>query len=75
MLAAIAGERIHTQYSPIFSARDTTQRDNESREPDFLQSREISVLADKFKNSGIFTDEASKILAENIIKGTIDFLA
>jgi|GEM_PF-2768611 len=75
MLATIAGERIHEQNPPLFSAREAAHRENESRRPDYMQSREISVLADKFKSSGIFTDEASKILAESIIKGTIDFLA
>jgi hypothetical protein len=73
MLSTIAGERIHSQYTPLFN--ESRNRPKESNEPDFIQNKEISALTDKFKNIGIFTDEASKILAETIVKGTIDILA
>ncbi|MFW5808007.1 MAG: hypothetical protein ACOC2H_01830 [Spirochaetota bacterium] len=41
----------------------------------YLKTREVNQLAEKFSNSGIYTEEISKILAKNILDGSVDIFA
>lgn len=42
---------------------------------DFYVQKQIKTLAEKFEKYHIYTKDASKIVAEQIIKGAIEFLA
>jgi hypothetical protein len=41
----------------------------------YLKSREVNQLAEKFSSGGIYTEESSKILAKNILNGSVDIFA
>ncbi|MDA3900496.1 MAG: hypothetical protein PF637_08255 [Spirochaetes bacterium] len=59
-----------TYFNPIKENHNEQQTDS-----NVMKSKEIDQLAAKFENSGFFTAEASKILAQNILDGSIDVFA
>ncbi|HRX16086.1 MAG: hypothetical protein JXK07_00500 [Spirochaetes bacterium] len=70
MMTQRIGEQ-NFQNSALF-INNANEKHNERSEVNILKSKEINQLAAKFENSGIFTAEASKILAQNILNGSVD---
>lgn len=58
--------------SSAANSEESVQKEGSS----YFKTKEIDNLAAKFANSGMYTEEASKVLAENILSpGSVDLFA
>ncbi len=67
------------QQNLIFEQKSISEQLKQNKsfldENNYFVKKEIKYLADKFENSHLYTKEASKIVAKQIVIGTIEFFA
>lgn len=74
-------EFISSFKSTEINENDTSKNTNNQKDSekivrsDSLLKREINKVAERLQNTSLYTEEAAKVIAENLVIGTVNIMA